>query len=171
MTVHNLITNGGFETGTLDGWASTNAMITAVSPHSGRYSAMFPAGLAPSSLSQTVTVEPGENFNLFVSLAKFGIFQNPTIQLRITFLNQNNTEVGTGLSTEITSGTLPSAIFNNWHEIYQVTGVAPANATQARVEIIKTDSRLYYSPVLIDDVNLLSYPSGMGPTGPTGMFI
>lgn len=168
LTVHNLISNGGFERGNLEEWDSLNTMITSFSPHTGHYSAMFLSGVTPAYLAQTVTIEPGEGFKLLVSLAKFGILQHPSINISVTFFDENNDEVGTGLNTVITNGTLPSALFNNWHEVYQITGAAPETATQAKVEISKADHQVYYSSVLIDDVNLLSFSGYSDPPGVTG---
>lgn len=171
MTVSNLIINSGFETGTLEGWTARNVSVTTVSPHTGRYSAFFPSGSTNSFLEQTVSIEPGQNFQLLVSLSKSGALPNPELNLSVTFLNEANTEVGFGLSTEVTSGTLPSVLLNDWHEVYQVTGTAPVNATQARIQITQMNNRWYYSGILVDDVHLLSFGDGTGATGATGPFI
>lgn len=169
LTVQNLITNGGFETGDLEGWGTLNTMVTYFSPHTGNYAAFFPSGATPASMSQTVTIEPGESFKLLVSLAKFGLLPHPRINISVTFFNENNAQVGTGLNTVITNGTLPSATLNNWHEVYQITAAAPETATQARVELSKADHRFYYSSVLIDDVMLLRFPGSSAPPGATGL--
>lgn len=175
LVFNNLIANGGFETGTFADWSANNAAIATNHSHSGSYSAYFPAGNSHSSLTQTAPISAGDNVQLLISLAKFGFQRNPRIIIRIAYLDDMNTEVGSGLNLAIEPGTLPNVILNNWHEIYQVTDIAPANATQVRIEISKPMGMYFSSNVLIDDVSLLTVDSDVsgppGPTGPTGTFV
>ena len=62
----NLIVNGGFETGTLSSWSSTNTIIVSSNgSHGGSYNAVFSQVSPPSydTLSQTVSASPG-TYNL-----------------------------------------------------------------------------------------------------------
>ncbi|WP_052360724.1 NTTRR-F1 domain [Oceanobacillus manasiensis] len=174
MAVTNLILNGGFETGTLSEWSAQNSYVTASSPHSGRYAAVLRSGLSASSLSQLVPIMPGENFQLLISLSRYGVFGSPRLILRVYFLNELNLEVGMGLDVEIARGSLPNALTNNWQEIYYITEEAPETATQARIEISKPAGNLFSSTVMVDDVALLDFETGSGegepgPTGPPGV--
>src|SRR5699024_4669420 len=168
MAIDDLITNGGFEAGTLMNWDATNAGITGFNPHSGRYAAYLNAGPGSANLSQTVPVDGGESYQLIVSLAKYGFFSSPDIFVRVTFLDMNNAEVGSGLNVQISSSTLPNAVFNSWQEIYHTTNMAPDTATQARVEIIKPMGGLLDSSVMVDDVSFLEATPTLGAPGPTG---
>lgn len=172
MAVNNLITNGGFESGNLDGWSQINAFVTPYTPHSGRFVAGFNSGAQDAAISQLVPITPGQNFQLLVSLSKYGLLQSPTIELSVTYLDTNNTVVGTGLSMVIPNGSLPSSFLSNWQVIYQVTEMAPTDATMAQVEIRKPYRPFFSSLVFIDDVNLLAFEptTPPGPTGPTGTF-
>lgn len=170
-TINNLITNGGFETGNLSGWVSTNAAVTSVNSHSNRYSATFINGNAPATISQDVPVDPGQNYQLFVSLSKYGFLSSPEVNIRVAFLDGNGTEVANGLFVDIPAGSVPNQLTEGWKEIYQVSSIAPDNATQARVEITKQRGAFFTSNLLIDDVALLAFETGVtvppGPTGPT----
>ncbi|HLR09305.1 MAG TPA: NTTRR-F1 domain [Bacillota bacterium] len=169
MAVSNLLINGGFERGSLDGWIGNNAYITASYSHSGQFSANISPGSTPSSLVQTVPItDSGQNYQLLVSLAKYGFFQSPALTIRVSYLNSDNIEVGTGGSTIIIDGSLPNVLLESWKEIYLVTDVAPAAATQVQVEIAKLAGRFYTSNVLVDDVALLAFTTDTTPPGPTG---
>ncbi|MFD2628589.1 NTTRR-F1 domain, partial [Oceanobacillus kapialis] len=179
MAVTNLIVNGGFESGTLSEWSSSNSYVTISSPHSGNYAAVLRNGIGAASLSQIVPITSGESYQLLVSLSRYGLLGSPRLIIRVYFLNELNLEVGTGLEVEVTSGSLPNAVNNNWQELYHVTEPAPETASQARVEISKPFGSFFSSAVLVDDVALLDFdgeggegspgPTGpIGPTGPTG---
>src|SRR5699024_10344242 len=125
-------------------------------------------GISQSSLTQTVPVTTGQNFQLLVSLAKYGFLPSPLLSIRVSYLNDDNIEVGAGLDTIMTSGSLPNVFLDSWKEIYHVTDTAPDAATQVRVEILKPAGRFYTSNVLVDDVALLAFTTGTTPPGPTG---
>src|SRR5699024_2239666 len=135
----------------------------------------FPNGVFQSTLAQTVPLNGTENVQLLVSLAKYGLLYSPRITLRVSYLTDDNMEIGTGVQTELPVGTLPNTFLSAWKEVYQISDTVPDAATQARVEISKPVGRFYTSSVLVDDVALLDFvlgpgeiPGPTGPTGPTG---
>ncbi|MDY0410350.1 NTTRR-F1 domain [Virgibacillus soli] len=174
MAINNLLLNGGFEDGNLDNWSATNTTISDHS-HTGNFSARFRC-IGSASLSQTVPISNGRNYQLLISLAKSGILPAPSLVLRVTFLNEVDMVVGNGTQVNIPANNLPNVFFNTWHHVYQITEDAPPEATQAKVQILKFDpNNSFYSSVLIDDVQLLDFeasgtmpPGPTGPTGPTG---
>ncbi|HLR41536.1 MAG TPA: NTTRR-F1 domain, partial [Virgibacillus sp.] len=76
MAINNLIVNGGFETGTLDGWSAVNANVSGLKSHAGRFSAVF-MGRSQASLSQTVPISGDQSLELLVSLSKYSLATSP----------------------------------------------------------------------------------------------
>jgi hypothetical protein len=173
--IDNRIVNGGFEDGTtISPFSGSNVTIINTNSHSGSRSARFAGGTGNASLSQTVPVSPGENFEFLVSLAKLGTSTSPPINIVISYRDSSNNVIPTAQTTiSIPSGRLPNNNEDDWMEIYRTTTIAPATATQARVEINKSGLSSS-APVVVDDVALLaitsSGPAGpQGPTGPQGL--
>lgn len=169
--IDNRIVNGGFEDGTtISPFSGSNVTIINTNSHSGSRSARFAGGTGDASLSQTVPVSPGENFEFFVSLAKLGTSTSPRITIVISYRDSSNNVIPTAQTTiNIPSGRLPNNNEDDWLEIYRTTTIAPAAAVQARVEINKTGLSSS-APVVVDDVALLAFTGSgtAGPQGPTG---
>src|SRR5699024_12394762 len=96
-----------------------------------------------ASLSQTVPISGDQSLELLVSLSKYSLATSPAISFQVVYLNADNAEVGRGLDVEIPYNSLPNAMFGSWRVVYQVTGPAPASATQARVVISQAFSLLF----------------------------
>src|SRR5699024_1499873 len=120
LAINNLIVNGGFETGTLDGWSAVNANVSGLKSHAGRVSAVV-MGRSQASLSQTVAISGDQSLELLVSLSKYSLATTPTISIQVAYLNTDNAEVGSGMDVEIPYNSLPNAFFGSWREMYQVT--------------------------------------------------
>src|SRR5699024_8426839 len=99
LAINNLIVNGGFETGTLDGWSAVNANVSGLISHAGRFSAVF-MGRSQASLSQTVPISGDLSLELLVSLSKYSLATSPAISIQVVYLNADNAEVGRGLDVE-----------------------------------------------------------------------
>ncbi|WP_200411107.1 NTTRR-F1 domain [Virgibacillus salexigens] len=171
MTVNNLLLNGGFETGDFQSWEIMNSTITQFYSHTGNASAKLGGGTSPASISQTVPVAPGQNFQLLASLSSTRFLSNPRVTLVVDFLDENNAVITNGLFVEISQGDLPNAVSSNWTEIYHTTDIVPETATQAIVQISKQSGNFLSSSILVDDVALLDFDSNPdipGPTGPEG---
>ena len=161
--IENRIVNGGFETGSISPFSGLGISIRNTTSHSGNFSIGFTGGTGTYSLSQTVNVSPGENFEFLVSLAKLNTLTSPPISINISYLDINNNFVGTALTITIPSGRLT----NNWVEIYGTTSLAPTAARRARVLITK-QSQSSSATVVVDDVALLAVTGGS--SGPVGDF-
>src|SRR5699024_11824047 len=58
LAINNLIVNGGFETGTFDGWSAFNTQITAEYANTGKNSTHLSYGASEDSRRQTLTSTP-----------------------------------------------------------------------------------------------------------------
>ncbi|MGG4412286.1 NTTRR-F1 domain, partial [Niallia taxi] len=168
MSLLNLISNGGFETGNLNGWiTSSNATTTNQFSNSGTYSALLPQGTETSYIGQFVPASPGDALELNLSLARPGSLPAPAVLIQIFFFNASFQQLGTGLSTFIPANRLPNAQNSTWQSINLTTVVAPPGTTQAYL-LINLIPLQGGSGVLVDDVSLLTAIGIVGPTGPAG---
>lgn len=162
MAIENRVINGGFESGALAPWVGLGASVTSAFSHSGFFSAQLDGGLSNSYIFQFVPASPGENFEVFVSLADSGPANSAFVSVTVQYYSATFTFLGYGLILNIPSGRLPNAANETWLELYQTTTAAPAGTTQALVLVNKLPQA--GSPnVLVDDVALLLTVSA-GPT-------
>ncbi|MFB9986541.1 NTTRR-F1 domain [Bacillus benzoevorans] len=169
--ISNRIVNGGFESGQLlpfsfTGGGSSGVRIVSGNSHSGPFSARILGGSSTITLSQSVPITPGENFEFCVSLAKIGTNTSPPISIVITYRDSSSNPLATALMTNFQSGRLPNNDERDWMEIYRTTTIAPDGTTDALVQIIKSGLSNSAS-IVVDDVALLAV-TGTGPQGPPG---
>jgi hypothetical protein len=162
LTIDNRIINGSFETGGLTPWSGFDASITTMKTHSGYYSALLSGGASDAYVYQIVPVNPGENFEFLVSLAKVGTDNSPPVAATVAYYDVSFSFLGYGLIVEIPSDGLPDN--HEWLVVYQTTSPAPTGTTQALVLVVSLPEA-GTSDVLADDVALLSI------TGPTGALV
>src|SRR5690625_5486137 len=74
------------------------------------------------------------------------------------------------MNMRISYGSIPNGLGGSWRDVFQITDVAPSEATQAYLVISKPVSSIFSPIVYIDDVALLSFDGTDtgGPTGPIG---
>jgi hypothetical protein len=167
LTFNNLVINGDFEIGSLSPWDSEGASITGENSHSGLYSVRLAGGTDTAYLTQLVPVTPGENYELFTSLAKVGGAPSPFVSVSLFYLDGSFNIVGYDLVDDVYENRLPNGVAAEWITVYHLTSVVPQSATQALIAIYKAPEA-GTSDLLVDDVQLLEATGSQGPAGPTG---
>ncbi|MEB9662956.1 NTTRR-F1 domain, partial [Bacillus cereus] len=172
--ITNLIMNGGFESGTLAPFITTNVQVVNTNSHSGIYSASLIGGEANAQLIQAIPIPPNESFEFLISLAKIGGAPSPPLSIKLAYY-YNSIFLEQGLIISIPLNHLPNGNQSNWLEIYLITPQSPPLANKAILLIYK-EGQAGSSRVLIDDVALqyvTALPIGVtgitGATGPTGL--
>src|SRR4051812_45296070 len=97
MSIQNLIINGGFETGTLVPWTSSNTTVTNLFSHSGTFSARLQGGPITSYIAQFVPVTPGVSYELLISLAKVGVQPAAPVVIQVFYFDNLFNLLGQGL--------------------------------------------------------------------------
>ncbi|WP_425463724.1 NTTRR-F1 domain [Metabacillus indicus] len=167
MTIVNRITNSSFESGNFGSWVPFNAEITREFSHSGYFAARLTGDFQNGYVFQIVEANPGERYELKVSLARTGVEFSAPITLSVAFYDDEFTFIEYGLITVIDQERIPFIRNEGWQEIYQFTSIAPLGSAQALV-LVDNLPRISSSDVLVDDVFLSTVESLSGPTGSTG---
>ncbi|WP_142936471.1 NTTRR-F1 domain, partial [Priestia endophytica] len=167
MSIQNLIINGGFETGTLAPWITSNTVITSKYSHSGFYSARLQGGATFSYISQFVPIEPGESLEILASLATVGQASAISITIQVFYYGSQLNLLENGLLITVPGNQIPNVENRMWLENYQTTSAAPPGSTQAFI-VINTLPQVETSDILVDDVAVLAI-SNNGVTGATGV--
>lgn len=98
--VINRIENSGFETGALAPWTSVNGFLTTTFSHTGIYSVQLPA-LTGSTLSQSISINEGESFEVLVSLAKTSVLPSPAVTITVNYYDASFVFLGSGLLVNV----------------------------------------------------------------------
>ena len=147
----NLITNGGFEAGTLSPWTVTNNVsVVSSGPHSGSYDALFQQVSSPSfdTLSQTINAGPGKydlDFWLYYN-------DNTSQEFKVTF--DGNTVLD--LTTQLQTG-------GGAYKHVTVKGIT-TNSASTKL-IFSSQNPAYY--MRLDDVNLIASAAVPEPSSAT----
>lgn len=163
----NLVSNGGFETGTLTPWNSLNASITTTGTHSGLYAALLAGGNVNAVVSQFVPVQGSAVLQFMVSLAAAGTSPNPLVLITVGYYDESFQFIEYGIVEEIFGDRLPNGLEGEWLTLYPIASV-PDGAVQALVVINKVASA-GAADVLVDDVQLTVISVAAGATGATGV--
>lgn len=165
--LENRIENGGFETGSLSPFTGTEAVIVDTNSHSGIFSVRMTGGTANAFVQLFVPVEPGDSFELLVSLAKSDAAVSPPVSITVGYYSAAFAYLGSGLSAYLPPDRLPDNAEDNWIELYLTVSPAPAEATQALILINKLPLA-GSSDMVLDDIALLAVNAPTGATGATG---
>ncbi|RKN78199.1 NTTRR-F1 domain [Paenibacillus ginsengarvi] len=163
ITISNKIQNPGFETGTFADWTVSNASIDAAHSHSGSFSARLTGGAVNAFVSQFFSVNPEENFQANVALAKLSPATSPPIGISVSYYTAALSFLGVGLNIFIPAGRLPDNAENDWTQITAIASPAPAGAAVGQMTVFKS-ALAGSADVLIDDVALLLFEGSSTPS-------
>ncbi|MGN7310118.1 NTTRR-F1 domain [Alkalicoccobacillus gibsonii] len=170
--VINRIENSGFETGILTPWTSVNGFITTTFSHTGIYAVQLPS-VTGSTLTQTISVNEGESFEVLASLAKTSALPSPAVTITVDYYDASFLLLGSGLLVNVLSDGVPEVTAATWLTVYETTEVVPPGTAFATITLSVAAS-VGTADIVVDDVSMITIgalfvPSGPpGPTGPTG---
>jgi len=120
----NLVTNAGFESGTLSGWSCPAGSVTTTAPHSGSYAlSATPSGSDIARCSQSIAVQPNTAYTLSAwvkgSNVYLGVDGGPSTWTTSSGWSQLTVPFTTGASSSVT------IYVHNWYALpaYQVDDV------------------------------------------------
>lgn len=146
----NRMNNGSFETG-LTGWTAQNVVIASTPALSGFAAARLQGGANNARLVQSITADPGDTFQLKLSVARDSTGTTPIVAVSIAYFNADNEVIGFGLVENIRPAA-PSAL--RYQNVYQNTSPAPPGTVRAEVTI-ERQGATGTANVFIDQIILL----------------
>jgi len=146
--------NPGFETGTLAPWIGFNAAVTTGQVHQGFFKAVLSGGGLNSFIYQFLPVNPGDNGQLVLSLAKETGAPSPIVTVTVQYYSAAGTFLGFGTLENIQPDGLPRVNAQTWKTVYAIALTVPPTAAAALI-VINALPAAGSSSVSVDDVELV----------------
>ncbi|WP_128895918.1 NTTRR-F1 domain [Longirhabdus pacifica] len=152
----NMVKNGDFESGTLEGWVSQHVMLETSRHLTGAWSALFMGqqnsyltqvmpwnGELTAELTFSATAMPNEAFT-----------NTPQLSFALSFLDQDKQFLSLGFSKFVGEDQLPIGNLNNYKNFYAVSTVSPPETRYAVLNINSIANEACLD-VLADDIQLV----------------
>lgn len=148
--------NPSFETGSLAPWVGFNAAVTPNDAHQGFFKAELAGQGLNSFIYQFIPVNPGDNGQLILSLAKDVEDTSPPVSVTVQYYDEGSTFLGYGLLQNIATDGLPVVAGQAWKTVYSLVDAVPLMAANALI-VINALPTPESSKVLVDDVELVFF--------------